>query len=269
MKPKVLVVGDAMWDKYYIGTTSRISPEAPIPVVKVGEMKAFGGGAYNVANNLKDLGAEVRIVYGHVPGTSIHIPEKNRLMVGTQQLARWDEYDEVGPIDLTWLEQAVLEWEPEAIVVSDYGKGSVTYNVLQWCLSRSLPLFLDTKGTPAVLPNATLFPNQHEYEAFRQEYDVCPNVVLKRSSAGIQRLVYGEVKEEYPAWAKSAVSVTGAGDTVLAAYAYACCVGLHPLPFANAAAAVAVSKPWTASATVEEIMALAEEVAKCQDTKAV
>jgi D-beta-D-heptose 7-phosphate kinase/D-beta-D-heptose 1-phosphate adenosyltransferase len=271
MKPKILVIGDAMYDRYYIGTTTRISPEAPIPVVKVTKQEFFGGGALNVSANLQSLGAEIRVEYGwnSSEGTLIRVPEKNRLMVGTQQLARWDEYDEVDPIDLERLDRAVLHWQPDAVVVSDYGKGSINYDVRGWVYQLGVRTFVDSKSSPEAWSwhGVTLFPNQHEYEQFKFDYDHRPSVVLKRSGAGIARLEQGKIVEEYPAWAKQVVSVCGAGDTVLAAYSYASCVGLHALPFANAAAAVVVEKPWTATATVEEVMAKAKEVAECQATK--
>jgi bifunctional ADP-heptose synthase (sugar kinase/adenylyltransferase) len=270
MKPKILVVGDAMYDKYYIGTTTRISPEAPIPVVKVVETKFFGGGCLNVDRNLRDLGAETRVVHGWncSPGTRAEVPQKNRLVVGTQQIARWDEYDEVSSIDLERLDEAILHWEPTAIVVSDYGKGSINYDVRNWIYSKGKQVFVDSKSNPEEWSwhGVTLFPNQHEYEQFKFDYDYRPSVVLKRSEKGIQRLEQGKVVEEYPAWASHVVSVCGAGDTVLAAYAYAYCVGLPPLPFSNAAAAVVVSKPWTSTATSEEIFKVVEEVKQCQAT---
>jgi D-beta-D-heptose 7-phosphate kinase/D-beta-D-heptose 1-phosphate adenosyltransferase len=272
MKPKILVIGDAMYDRYYIGTTTRISPEAPIPVVKVIEQKFFGGGALNVQANLRELGAEVRVEYGwnSSEGTIIRVPHKNRLMVGTQQVARWDEFDEVEPIELERLDQAVLHWKPDAIVVSDYGKGSIQFDVIEWVEQQKLPTFVDTKRSPKEFgysATCVFFPNETEHIQWEQQYDWCQKVVLKRSAAGIRRLELGSVVEEYPAWAKQVVSVCGAGDTVLAAYSYASCVGLHALPFANAAAAVVVEKPWTATATVEEVMAKAKEVAECQATK--
>lgn len=251
IKPKILVVGDAMWDEYYFGTTTRISPEAPIPVVKVTDHKQFYGGAGNVYENLLALGADAKLVSGDKAGKPV--TRKNRLMVGTTQVARWDTNDENDPVDLELLDQAILHWTPNAVVISDYGKGSVSYAVRQWVLDQRVPIFVDTKGSPVGLQNATLFPNQAEYEKYKDEYNTCPNVVLKRSERGMAKLNYGEIQEEYPAWAKSVVSVCGAGDTVLAAYAYASCVGYKPLPFANAAATVVVSKPWTSTATCEEV----------------
>src|ERR1035438_695752 len=122
-QPRILVVGDAMWDRYHFGTTTRVSPEAPIPVVKISSTETFLGGALNVEANLGALGASVKTISGSTYSdyTTTQYPEKNRLMVGTHQLARWDEFDDVTPIEIKRLDQAVLHWPPDAIVVSDYG----------------------------------------------------------------------------------------------------------------------------------------------------
>src|SRR2546425_959697 len=80
------VFGDGMWDRYWIGTANRLSPEFPGPVVKIEDMRFYPGGAGNVANNLQMLGVTV-LRYFHDG------PTKNRLMVGDTQIARWDEHD--------------------------------------------------------------------------------------------------------------------------------------------------------------------------------
>ncbi|MFN6885792.1 PfkB family carbohydrate kinase, partial [Proteus mirabilis] len=61
-KANVLVVGDVMLDRYWYGPTSRISPEAPVPVVKVDTIEERPGGAANVAMNIASLGANSRLV---------------------------------------------------------------------------------------------------------------------------------------------------------------------------------------------------------------
>ncbi len=61
-KARVLVVGDVMLDRYWHGATSRISPEAPVPVVHVGQSEERAGGAANVALNIAALGAQTRLL---------------------------------------------------------------------------------------------------------------------------------------------------------------------------------------------------------------
>lgn len=263
MTPKILVVGDLMVDRYHFGTVTRISPEAPIPVVKIVEERSFMGGAGNVIENLLALGAEVKC-----PMAPAAIPVKNRLMVGDTQVARWDESDELPPVDLEAIDQAVLHWRPDAVVISDYGKGAITYEVNEVLADLKVPTFIDTKRNPEdfqIFEEATFFPNQKEFDEYRKEYSqvymLLGGVILKRGPLGIQRWLDGAVFESYPAWAERVVSVCGAGDTVLAGFTYAYVTGHEaPVAFANAAAAVVVGKPWTSTATVEEINEVLEKV---------
>lgn len=258
--PKILVVGDLMVDRYHFGTVTRISPEAPIPVVKIVDEKSFMGGAGNVIENLLALGAEVKCPVSPTQ----QIPVKNRLMVGDTQVARWDENDELPPVDLEAIDQAVLHWRPDAVVISDYGKGAITYEVNEVLADLKVPTFIDTKRNPRdfnVIEDVTFFPNQKEYDEYRTEYNHLWSVVLKRGSLGIQVLNQGKVVQDYPAWAGRVVSVCGAGDTVLVGFVYASCFhGMDALAFANAAAAVVVGKPWTSTATQEEINEVLEKV---------
>jgi D-beta-D-heptose 7-phosphate kinase/D-beta-D-heptose 1-phosphate adenosyltransferase len=258
----VLVVGDAMVDAYHFGTTTRISPEAPIPVVKITDHQTFHGGAANVFTNLVALGAEVRLRAGEPT------PIKNRLMVGTTQVARWDTNDEVRPILLEQLDRAVLHWTPDAIVVSDYGKGSISEDVIKWINNRELPTYVDTKGSPGVYKDrfTTLFPNAIEYDIHKQSYDEMSDVIFKRGAEGIDRLYQGTLLEHFRAYATNVVSVCGAGDAVIAAYAYFAITGDPAALFkASIAAAIVVEKPWTATASLAEI----NERIKCLATKKV
>lgn len=251
-------MGDAMLDVYHFGTATRLSPEAPIPVVKIDHVSTFPGGAANVERNLQALQADVKLLRGRT-GNPADVPVKNRLMVDTIQVARWDEYDKVASIELERIDQAVLHWAPDALIVSDYGKGSITYEVLEVLAALGVPTFIDSKRSPKdfeIFDTPTFFPNQKEFDEHLAAYMAQSNVILKRGAHGIQRLKYGQVTEEYPAWARQVVSVAGAGDSVIAAFVYAICVGYNPLPFASGAAAVVVEQPWTSVATMDQICEL-------------
>lgn len=268
--PKILIVGDAMLDQYYFATTNRISPEAPIPVFNITELGHAGGGANNVRENLIALGADVRIV----GGTTIDgaIPVKNRLMVGDVQVARWDQFDRVESIPLEDLDRAILHWTPDAIVVSDYGKGSISDEVIKWLSEFCGPIFIDTKRHPGDFcysteqeKRLTYFPNQSEYEHWLQGYkNRAGTIIYKRGASGIQEIRKGCVLAEFPAYARNVVSVCGAGDVVIANYAYATALGRPDALFRSSiAAAIAVEKPFTATVTNEEI----DERIKCLDLK--
>lgn len=266
MKPKILVVGDAMVDQYHFGIATRVSAEAPVPVVKITDHQTFHGGAANVFTNLVALGAEAKLCAGDPT------PVKNRLMVGTTQVARWDTNDEVHPIEVEQLDQAMLHWTPDAIIISDYDKGSITPEVISWVYDQGVHIYIDTKKDPFSFydslrngdPYETWFPNQAEYQQYKNNYDAEPYVIYKRGALGIQHLSFGDVQGDYPATARQVVSVCGAGDTVIAAYAYFATLGdpdaLHK---ANTAAAIVVEKPWTATVSLAEI----DERIKCLVTK--
>lgn len=174
---RVLVIGDAMLDVYVTGTVERISPEAPVPVVRVrGERRSLGGAA-NVAHNVVALGgqcsliacigadgpgAELReeltsrgITVGGAPSepdrpTSV----KTRIMVRNQQVARYDrEVDgEVEPATARGLVEAIERSAPEAdaIVLEDYDKGVLVPVVIGAALDvgrrRGIPIVVDPKA---------------------------------------------------------------------------------------------------------------------------
>ena len=259
-KPRILVVGDPMVDVYYIGSATRISPEAPIPVVKVTDVQQLPGGADNVVTNLRVLGAEVR--FPRTPPAD-HCPVKSRLMVGDVQLARWDVCDDVAPLDLELLDQAVLHWHPDAIVVSDYGKGAITPEVIEWITELPVGVFVDTKRNPQEFsPSWTFFPNRTEFAQFEAEYRKLPNVIYKRSAEGVQHLHRGKIVAEFPAYAKQVASVCGAGDVVLANYVYATVTGRPDALFrASIAAAIAVERSRTAVVEGKDIDARIKELA--------
>ena len=255
-RPRVLVVGDAMVDRYHTGTARRLSPEAPIPVVKIVRTFDLPGGAGNVKANLESLGCEVVLEGGE--GT----PVKNRLMVGDQQIARWDEEDQVQPAKLAYYidtkDTNILRID--AVVVADYAKGAVVLSDLRRLHQShpTIPFFIDTKRSPREFEGipATFFPNNVEYEQFRDVYVSLPNVVWKKGSKGMTE--YGPNSVRNVCARKVTVrSVNGAGDTVLAAYVYATlCAPADPLEFANAAAALAVAQPYTSTVTVRGVKTL-------------
>lgn len=249
-KREVLVLGDWMVDQYYLGTITRQSPEAPIPVVKVEDLKKFPGGAGNVYANLQDLG--VRPTAWNQWGNH---PIKNRLMVGGEMLARWDEWDWCDPIDPAWV--GFVGKRRDAVVVADYGKGAITPQVVQAVVGLGLPTYVDTKQDPTPwlqCGKVTMFPNHREYERFMAQYDRFDSVILKCGPDGVRGICQGEIYRAFPALASGVKSVVGAGDTVIAAYAVAD-LESHPDPikFASVAAAIAVEKPFTSTATLEEV----------------
>ena len=262
---RIAVFGDFMIDRYWIGETSRISPEAPIPVVKIEKMFNSYGGAGNVAENLKALGCKVE---KYEPFRR-PLPVKNRLMVGDHQIARWDENDEC----FKYQDEIFINGY-DAVVVADYGKGAIDDDMIFKIKLINAPIFVDTKRDPSVWSGVAtaIFPNEKEANQFSKEYyDFRGDVILKRGEKGLElhNYLYGNIVESH-SQARFVRSVNGAGDTVLAAFVYKylelkntyiyhregfdCRYDYKEmLNFANSAAACAVEAPYTSAPTLEEV----------------
>ncbi len=189
----VLVVGDVMLDRYWQGPTSRISPEAPVPVVKVEDDELRPGGAANVALNAAALGARVdlvglvgadaeaglladRLAARGVTSAFVAVPgsrtiTKLRILSKHQQLIRLDFEDGFPACDGSGILSRFLEALPnaKAVVLSDYAKGVLrdTQPLIRAARERGLPVVIDPKGTDFErYRGATLLtPNQSEFEA--------------------------------------------------------------------------------------------------------
>lgn len=262
--PRILVLGDAMADIYIHGTSTRLSPEAPIPVVSVTDTLEFPGGAANVAANIRSLGGECQLLCGTSQGDAI--PRKYRLLSCAHNVARWDMDDQVNPLNITAIDEVVYLFKPDSIIISDYGKGSINLDVIRVIAEKKLPTYIDTKQDPWSFIKEvdspyriTFFPNEVEYHQHETAYNRLPRVVLKRAAQGMEFREFGKVRESVPAYARKVVSVCGAGDTVIAAYTFVSsfdgCGEIHisPLKFAAWAAGVVVEKSYTATATLEEV----------------
>ncbi|MEM6513112.1 MAG: bifunctional D-glycero-beta-D-manno-heptose-7-phosphate kinase/D-glycero-beta-D-manno-heptose 1-phosphate adenylyltransferase HldE [Pseudomonadota bacterium] len=189
---RVLVAGDVMLDKYLFGATSRISPEAPVPVVHVQDRDDRPGGAANVAVNLASLGVGTRLL--GVVGKDAAAGEltrilsaksidcdfvavddrptitKTRVQSRGQQLIRLDE-EQAQPLHDERLVTELAQSLPGcgAVILSDYGKGALAdvSAMISACREASVPVLVDPKGTDfSRYRGASLItPNQGEFEA--------------------------------------------------------------------------------------------------------
>lgn len=174
---RVVVIGDVMLDRFIYGDVSRISPEAPIPVLRIRDENSMLGGAGNVLSNLHGLDAQavlVAVVGDDLPGQTVAalVAEKGadasclvrtstrpttiktRFLAAHQQLLRTDAEDSV-PIDAA-LEQHILDKATHAMdgagamVLSDYGKGALTPALIARLVglarARGIPVLVDPKG---------------------------------------------------------------------------------------------------------------------------
>lgn len=189
----VLIVGDVMLDRYWYGPTGRISPEAPVPVVKVEKNEERPGGAANVAMNISSLGGTsylVGLVGNDEPAqvlqqklTSLKVKcnfvvldelptiTKLRVLSRGQQLIRLDFEDKVEDLDPSLIEEQMLKSlsKVKAVILSDYAKGTLDHvsNYIKLAKQQGVPVFIDPKGADFErYRGATLLtPNLSEFEA--------------------------------------------------------------------------------------------------------
>ncbi|OGS20881.1 MAG: hypothetical protein A2252_00600 [Elusimicrobia bacterium RIFOXYA2_FULL_39_19] len=176
LKKNILIVGDLILDKFLYGSVTRISPEAPVPVVDIIKETFMPGGAGNVANNISTLGGNAHLVgiIGadssaeslssklkelniNIDGvfTDIERPTtiKTRVMASHQQIVRFDKEsrEKISVAALTkalnYIERVMPEMD--AVMISDYGKGVITSALLSKTIdlarAKSLPITVDPK----------------------------------------------------------------------------------------------------------------------------
>lgn len=197
---RVLVVGDVMLDQYLWGDVSRISPEAPVPVLRSVRRTHVAGGAANVAMNLRGLGAQaslagfigrdeaaqtMRELLSNAGVTTDAICEwqrptisKTRVMAGRQQMMRLDVEATEAPHDaeidalLKALSKQIAA--ADGIILSDYAKGALPERVCQCVIDearkRGIPVLVDPKGS--------------DFSKYRNATTICPNLQELAAASG-------------------------------------------------------------------------------------
>jgi D-beta-D-heptose 7-phosphate kinase/D-beta-D-heptose 1-phosphate adenosyltransferase len=297
---RILVYGDVILDRYIFGEVERISPEAPVPVVSVASEESRLGGAGNVAANIDSLGGRGLLlgVCG-ADGFAAEIARlkrqgnlvlrdravctvvKTRVISQRQQIVRVDHDTriEMGAPLLRRIARAVAGADVDAIVVSDYAKGTVTAAAMallkEQARRRSIPIIVDPKPAHLALYRGVtgLTPNLKEAEAMagrpiRNEADVAWTLKRLRGllharfamvTRGAQGISASEAKRKpfhLPAFSREVFDVTGAGDTVVAVLTLALAAGAElreAVAMANAAASIVVEKVGTSQVGLEEL----------------
>ena len=194
-KCNIIIIGDIIFDEYFLGDVKRISPEAPVPVVHIKEKSNTLGGAGNVAFNLVSLGCKVSLfgqrgddVSGNIISEILKInnvedcleidplkptTRKTRVIAHGQQLIRLDE-EEVGEIsndnsNILFHKFYERIENVDAVILSDYSKGvlvaDLPQKIIQICREKKIPVFVDPKrvnwerynGATCVTPNISEF----------------------------------------------------------------------------------------------------------------
>jgi D-beta-D-heptose 7-phosphate kinase/D-beta-D-heptose 1-phosphate adenosyltransferase len=207
-KARVLVVGDAMLDEYLVGDVERISPEAPVPVVRVRERRYALGGAANVAENVVASGATCRLVatvgsdaagdriasmlneFGIVGAGVLRIDRpttrKTRIVARSQQMVRVDEEDDtdLAAADLARVIAAIEDALPHvgAVILEDYNKGVLVPDVITRTIAGAR-----ARGTPVVVD-----PKYRHFFAYRGA------TVFKPNRRELDSALGAEIDAEHP-----------------------------------------------------------------------
>jgi len=249
----VKVYGDIMLDSWIIGKASRISPEAPVPVLKEIERKNSIGGAANLALNLSNIvdnvslfgavgmddeGFDVLKILETTNNIDCSIQSDSEItttktrLVGQhgQHIMRWDrEKKYKGKAQARFLESAN---EEDIVCLSDYNKGTIGAHLVEKLNNKKCKVLVDPKQGPEVYKGAFLVkPNMKEYRAwfgkFKKEVALVKlkeygwkYLVVTDGANGIHVLSDELYYQHYKEPAREVADVTGAGDTVLAVIAY-------------------------------------------------
>jgi rfaE bifunctional protein kinase chain/domain len=300
-------LGDVMLDRYFWGDVERISPEAPVPIVRVTRRSARLGGAANVAANLRALGVRVDIAgvvgddregeevrallaedavgdEGLITVRRWQTTEKVRIIARSQQVVRAD-FEAGRGLDgevSGALVRAINAWpsESDALLVSDYGKGVLSEEVLREVIpvwrAAGKPVLVDphvghfpwyhgaTLMTPNVkeavlggaLPPGTKTIGSEAAFALRERLEI-ESLLITRGEEGMS-LYFGDRREVHiPTVAKEVYDVTGAGDTVIGVLAAAVASKVDlvdAVVLANQAAGEVVKEVGTSAVTTDALI---------------
>jgi rfaE bifunctional protein kinase chain/domain len=300
----ILVIGDVMLDRYWWGSVNRISPEAPVPVVNLESESLIVGGAANVAANIRGLGAEAFLVglIGAdeegvllsnelkskniscdflVKTSSIRTTVKTRLVAHSQQVVRIDQESKktLSSADecRLWENIKKLIDKIQIVVVSDYGKGVISENIMSRLITtareRNIFVLVDPKGKyyEKYIGATLLTPNRFEAAEVCQledtEQETIENagrkmlselsldgLLITQGEAGMTLFEKEKQAFHIPVAARKVYDVTGAGDTVIASMAAAIGNGAsfrEAANFANRAAGLVVEQVGTTAITLE------------------
>jgi rfaE bifunctional protein kinase chain/domain len=320
-KVKILVLGDLVLDEYILGEVSRISPEAPVPVVWANKRSYVLGGAANVASNIRSLGTGVCVcgVVGKDKNGEIllsqlkkrgissggvllvnnrHTTVKTRIISGHQQIVRldWEHTDSLSQSSnhklYEYIKRNINKFQ--AIIIEDYGKGVINRdlikNVIDLAGAKNKIITVDPKEEHFQYYSSVtcITPNRKEAESairnlkiqdttntFRINTDrLMTYKELKRVGKELLRylkldsvlitlgeqgmcLFEGKHITHIPTQAQEVFDVSGAGDTVIAAFTLSLACGgskLEAAHIANFAAGIVVSKVGTAAVSRKELL---------------
>ena len=204
---KVLLLGDSCEDEYIYGNCDRISPEAPVPVMRLGRVETKSGMASNVCLNLQAFSLDITFLTNTEKITKTRFIDEG----SNYQILRVDDEKRIKPLMIP-----VMTDSFDAVVISDYDKGYLTVEkIFEIVESSSCPVFIDSKKS--ILPNKSncyIKINDKESDNLDHSYPI-NNLIITQGSKGC---VYNNTL--YPAEKVKVFDVVGAGDTFLAALVF-------------------------------------------------
>jgi D-beta-D-heptose 7-phosphate kinase/D-beta-D-heptose 1-phosphate adenosyltransferase len=239
---KILLIGDNGIDQYQYGDVNRISPEGPVPVLDFKYAESKPGMAANVRVNLETLGCIVEFVHG----TKTCVKTRFIDMRSRQQLMRVDQDQISNTVKIDF--DTINDYD--AVVISDYSKGSVDYTVVQKIKQKFKgPIFMDTKMTDLEYFNGIFVKiNEKEYKQAQSE---CDDLIVTLGERGAK--YKGKI---YPTPKIEVADVCGAGDTFLASLTWAYLEYgsiTKAIPFAIRASSITVQHTGVYAPTLEEL----------------
>ena len=214
---KVLVLGDVIIDKYIYGTSTRISPEAPVPVITYIEEKETRGGAGLVYENLKNLGVDVDMF--ETPG---QVSVKTRIICDGHYITRIDDDKSAKGMEVLKQVQETDFSKYDYVVLSDYNKGVLdeAKDIIAHINKYNCKVIVDPKENAWFYENAWLVkPNYNEFHDLG--FDEWQGNIIT-TNAGEEVIAHIDGKNyEIPVDNLEVADVTGAGDCFLASFVYA------------------------------------------------
>lgn len=209
---KILLIGDHCLDIYHYGSCSRLSPEAPVPILKETRTETKMGMSSNVKMNLKSFGLSVHHEHNK------HIIQKHRLIDNrfNHHLLRYDvgENSILPEFEIEKLDTAK---EIDAVIISDYDKGFLRYKTISEICRRfkDIPVFADTKKENlGCFSNCIIKINEKEFKSIKSMPSACEFVVTLGPSGALYRHEIFETKQT------EVFDVCGAGDVFLSGLVY-------------------------------------------------
>ncbi|MFW6147997.1 MAG: D-glycero-beta-D-manno-heptose-7-phosphate kinase [Thermodesulfobacteriota bacterium] len=301
----ILVIGDIMLDQFIWGRVSRISPEAPVPVVEVERESTMLGGAANVANNLVSLGGKVLLcgvvgndrsgqeVISELEGMGADIggvciegarptSVKTRIVAHAQQVVRYDLEKRI-PLKRSSTQKILCFIREKkdhisAIILSDYGKGVLSRKLMHGLvdlIGNSVPVAIDpnVKNFPLYRNATVITPNKSQaaeiagidiaddHGLLKAAKKIMNNnrskaALITRGEEGMALFEDSGSVTHIKSIARKVYDVTGAGDTVIAAFTLAIASGLDMKSAAflsNIAAGIVVGEIGTSTVNIDDL----------------